>query len=273
MAVDLPRERYPSGHHLVAFYPLLVERLQAIPGIVSASVSGDIPLEGTGGENLRMPGRDDRLLVRFKRADAGYFTTMGIDLVGRPRLHPGGSRRLAVCDGDQRSAGAPPRGSLRREATRWAGPSISPRSDLAATAGPPMTVVGVIRNERVRSDLRAPVEPMAYVPIAQAPKMQVKVSARTVGDEAAAVPAIRAVVRELDPRLALADIRTMEQIRQRSLSGLREPVWLIGDLRRTVGAARRARSLRRRLALGQSAAPRDWHPHGARRARERRARA
>ena len=91
-----------------------------------------------------------------------------------------------------------------------------------------MTIVGVIRNERVRSDLRVPVEEIAYVPIAQAPRMQVKLSARTQGDEAAAVPAIRAAVRELDPRLALADIRTMEQIWERSLSGLREPVWLIG---------------------------------------------
>ena len=58
--------------------------------------------------------------------------------------------------------------------------------------------------------------------------MQVKLSVRTLGDEAAAVPAIRGAVRELDPRLALADIRTMEQIWERSLSGLREPVWLIG---------------------------------------------
>ena len=57
MAIDLPYERYPSGHHLAAFYPLLVEQIQAIPGVVSASVSGDVPLEGTGGENLRMPGR------------------------------------------------------------------------------------------------------------------------------------------------------------------------------------------------------------------------
>ena len=65
----------------LAFYPLLIERVRAIPGVESASISGDVPLEGTGGENLRMPGRDERLLVRFKRADAAYFTTLGIPVV------------------------------------------------------------------------------------------------------------------------------------------------------------------------------------------------
>ena len=42
------------------------------------------------------------------------------------------------------------------------------------------------------------------------------------------MPAIREAVRQIDPLLALADIRTMEDIWERSLSGLTEPVWLIG---------------------------------------------
>ncbi len=80
----------------------------------------------------------------------------------------------------------------------------------------------------MQRDLRAPTDEIAYVPIAQAPRMQVKLAVRTRGDAMAAVPAIRAAVHELDERLALADIRTMEQIWERSLSGLTEPVWLIG---------------------------------------------
>ena len=227
MAIDLPYERYPSGHHLAAFYPLLIERLQAIPGVVSASVSGDVPLEGTGGENLRMPGSDERLLVRFKRADAGYFATMGIDLVVGRGFTPAdrvGSPYVTVIN-----EALALRLKDRFKVTDPLGQSVDlPTLGFGPDRRATMTIVGVVRNERVRSDLRAPVEPMAYVPIAQAPRMQVKVSARTLGDEAAAVPAIRAAVRELDPRLALADIRTMEQIWERSLSGLREPVWLIG---------------------------------------------
>jgi predicted permease len=226
MSIDLPRDRYPSGTHLAAFYPTLVERVHAIPGVEAASVSGDVPLEGTGGENLRMPGRDERLLVRFKRADDGYFATLGIPVVA--------GRGFTAAD----RVGAPyvvviNEALARRIRDRFGVTDpVGQSVDLPALGFGPdrratMTVVGVVRNERVRRDLRAPVEDVAYVPIAQAPRMQVKLSARTRGDAAAAVPAIREAVRQLDTRLALADIRTMAQIWEGSLSGLREPVWLV----------------------------------------------
>jgi putative ABC transport system permease protein len=80
----------------------------------------------------------------------------------------------------------------------------------------------------VQSDLRAPNDEIAYVPIAQAPRMQIKLAVRTRGEPMAAVPSIREAIRQLDPDLALADTRTMEEIWNGSLSGLREPVWLIG---------------------------------------------
>ena len=206
---------------------MLIERLRAIPGVTDASISGDVPLEGTGGENLRMPGRDERLLVRFKRADAGYFSTMGIgvvtgrgftpdDRVGAPlvtvvneALAARLRERFGVADPVGQAVDLPVLGFGR---------------DRRAA----MTIVGIIRTDRVQRDLRAPVDEIAYVPIAQAPRMQVKLSVRTSGDETAAVPAIREAVRQIDPMLALADIRTMEEIWQRSLSGLTEPAWLIG---------------------------------------------
>ncbi len=227
MAIDLPWARYPNGHYLAAFYPPLVERVKAIPGVESASISGDVPLEGTGGENLRMPGRDERLLVRFKRADADYFSTLGIpvlagrgftgaDRVGSPYvvvINEALARRLETLYGVKDPLGQPV--DL---------PALGFGPDRRAT----MTIVGIIGNERVRSDLRIPVDEIAYVPIAQAPKMQVKLSVRTRGDAAAVVPSIREAVNDLDPLLALADIRTLEQIWRRSLADLSEPVWVIG---------------------------------------------
>ena len=194
MAIDLPHARYPSGNHLAAFYPALIERLRAIPGVTDASISGDVPLEGTGGENLRMPGRDERLLVRFKRADAGYFATMGIGVVAGRGFTPDdrvGAPYVAVVNE------ALARGCAIDSAwpIRSGRPSICRRWDSAAIAARTMTIVGVIRNERVQRDLRAPVDEIAYVPIAQAPRMQVKLSVHTIGDAAAAVPAIREAVR------------------------------------------------------------------------------
>jgi predicted permease len=226
MSVDLSRERYPTRSHLTAFYREVVERLEGAPSIESASVSGDIPLEGTGGEYLLIPGREDRLLVRFKRADSGYFTTMRIPVIE--------GRSFTAQD----NAGAPlvtvVNDALARRIEAFYGVKAAPGMvvDLPLLGGGQtrrtrMEVVGIIGNEKIHSDLRVEQDPVAYVPMAQAPRLQVKLSARTLNDPAAAVPMIRSIVREIDPMLALADIRTMEQVRHRSLSGLKEPAWLI----------------------------------------------
>ena len=227
MSVNLPWSRYPDGHHWAAFYPLLIERVRAIPGIEAASISGDVPLEGTGGENLRLPGRDERLLVRFKRADASYFSTMAIpvrkgrgftpeDRVGTPFVtvvNEALAARLRDSFGMHEPVGATV--DL---------PVLGFGRDRRST----MTIVGVIANERVRSDLREPNEPIAYVPIAQAPRMAIKLAVRTRGEAMSVLPSIREAVRQIDPQLALADIKTLAQIRSGSLSGLRQPVWVIG---------------------------------------------
>jgi predicted permease len=227
MTIDLPWSRYPDGHHWAAFYPTLMERVRAIPGVESAAISGDVPLEGTGGENLRMPGRDERLLVRFKRADASYFSTMGIPVregrgfTAEDRI---GTPYVAVVN--------------EALATRLRD-TFGVREPVGATVDLPLlgfgrdrrgsvTIVGIIGNERVQSDLRIPNDPIAYVPIAQAPRMQIKLAARTRGDAMAAMPSIREAIRQVDPQIAPADIRTLAQIWNSSLSGLRQPVWLIG---------------------------------------------
>jgi predicted permease len=227
MSIDLPWARYPDGNHLAAFYPLLTERLHAVAGIEAAAISGDVPLEGTGGENLRMPGREERLLVRFKRADSEYFQTLGIPLrAGRAFTAQDrvGTPYVAVIN--EALAG-------RLRDTFGVVDPVGAVVDLPALGfgrdrRMPMTIVGVIGNERVRSDLRLPNEPIAYVPIAQAPRMQIKLAVRARGDALAVLPSVREAVRQLDPDLAIADVRTLEQIWSGSLSGLREPAWLIG---------------------------------------------
>jgi hypothetical protein len=92
-----------------------------------------------------------------------------------------------------------------------------------------MTIVGIVKNERVRADLRAPVEGVAYVPIAQAPMLWSKLAVRTAATSVAIVPSLRAALREVDDRVALADVRTVEELRALSLSGAKEPAWLMGS--------------------------------------------
>ena len=226
MSVDLSRERYPSRPHLATFYREVVARLEAAPGIESASVSGDIPLEGTGGEFLMLAGRDERLLVKFKRADGGYFRTMGMPVVD--------GRTFTVDDHADAPLVTVINDALARRVESFFGVEVKPGSvvDLPLLGqGPakrvPMIVAGIVGNERIQGDLRLEQDPVAYVPIAQAPRLQVKLSARTARDPIAAMPMIRDIVSGIDPMLALADIRTLDEVHQRSLSGLKEPAWLI----------------------------------------------
>jgi putative ABC transport system permease protein len=228
-SIDIARDKYSTADQAIDFYDRLIDEVQAIPGVESASVAGDVPLEGTGGENLRTPKTgDERLLVRFKRADPGYFPTMGLEIVkgrGFSRADRLGASYVALInealakDLDVKFGMTDPVGQVVDL------PAIGYGS---ATSRQLMTIIGIVKNERVESDLRADVLGIAYVPIAQAPLLWNKLSVRTRSDSASIVPSIREALRRVDPRVALADVRTVEELRELSLSGMKEPAWLIG---------------------------------------------
>jgi putative ABC transport system permease protein len=228
-SVDIARDTYPTPDRAIAFYEQLMNEVRAIPGVTAASLAGDLPLEGTGGENLRLPGRTEpRLSVRFKRAGAGYFETMGIPVAAgrtfadRDRL---GSPYVTIINEAL---------AAQLATTFGLTDPVGKLVDLPAlgygftTTRQPMQIVGVVKNERVRSDLRLANEGIAYVPLAQAPHQWTRIAVRTESSPHAAVPALREVLKRVDARVALADVRTLEDLRELSLSGLKEPAWLIG---------------------------------------------
>jgi putative ABC transport system permease protein len=229
MTVDLPAVRYPNGDAATQFYESVVTRLQAVPGVEQATVSQDAPFQGVrGGEMLELPGSTQKVLVRFKRVDPHYFGTLDIPiLAGR-----------GFTDRDRK--GAPRVAVINQQVATYMKAQfgirdpIGQRIRLAAPAytnvdaeGGEVQVVGIIRNERV-DDPRQPVQVVVYVPLLELPRADVKVLVRTLTDPAALMPAIREAVRQIDPNLPLGDVRTLEQIKQRSLSGATEPTWVIG---------------------------------------------
>ena len=126
-----------------------------------------------------------------------------------------------------------------------------------------MTIVGVIANERVRSDLREPDEPIAYVPIAQAPRMQIKLAVRTRGDAMSIMPPFAKPSDRSTTELALADVKTSNRS---AMAASRDCVSRCGSsaFLPTLSALLAALGLYGvRRALGQSATPRNRHSHGA----------
>ena len=92
------------------------------------------------------------------------------------------------------------------------------------------TIVGVIGDVR-QAGLNRPVEPEIFYPAAQnvtmASDIGMSLVVRTDGQPEALVGQIRAAVREVNPRLAIFNVKTMNDVLADSLWELRLYIWLI----------------------------------------------
>jgi putative ABC transport system permease protein len=82
--LPMPAERLKTSEQITAFYRELRDRVQALPGITSASVSTGFPVQGTGfGMGFEIagkpaPDRSRRLNTGFNMVTPEYFQTFGI---------------------------------------------------------------------------------------------------------------------------------------------------------------------------------------------------
>jgi predicted permease len=229
MSADLPSAAYPSPESAARFYEAVVQRLQAVPGVEQASVSQGLPLQGVQwGEYMTLPGVKEFLLVRLKLVDPWYFGTLQIPLESGRGIE------------DRDHAGAPPVVVINQEVARQLSKTFGIANPVGRTVGidvpgygpipeslVKLQIVGVIRSERT-AGLRAPPELVAYIPLAQAPRQDIKLVVRTRSAPAAAMPGIREAVRQLDPNLPLGDVMTMEQVKEQSTLWARQPTWVVG---------------------------------------------
>lgn len=229
MSVDLPEGAYRTPQRAALFYRAVAERLQSAPGISQVGMATVLPLQWiSNGEAMKVAGLEQLVRVRLKRVDPGYFGTLGIpvlagrgitsrDLDGAPRvivINEALAARLAEVAGWKDAVGKTAQVSV---------PSYVGRESSL----PEVEIAGVIRSERASAP-GYPDPPVVYMPLAQAPSAAVKLIVRTRTEAAAAMPAIREAVREVDASLPLGDIATMEQVRESTLSGASRPAWVIG---------------------------------------------
>ncbi|HEX8651886.1 MAG TPA: ABC transporter permease [Pyrinomonadaceae bacterium] len=191
------------------FYRQLVERVEALPGVESASVSSLLPLGDSAssrgpvvaeGQQEPPPGNESvNILANF--VGPKHFETLQTPL-------------LAGRDFSWRDDQSAPAVIIVNETLAeryWPGESaIGHRLRVGDEKTPYREVVGVARDSKYRSIGENP-KPYMYLPVLQNYRPALTLVARTAGDPAALVGGVRREVQALDPRLPIYDIKTMKE--------------------------------------------------------------
>ncbi len=226
VGVDLNFTKYPDSQSQRVAARRLLERIQPLPGVLSAAVSSSFPMDADnqsgGGRSLRFRAFGDN------RPD----TEMPPVQSGPPR-HAG---LLPHCRHSARRRPHLPRFRYRRVSPCHPGePSLARRTWKNEDAvGKRITfdgehfmeivgVVGDVREFGPRED--APVQ--LYRPMAQDP-FAGNVLVRTAADPELLIPAVRRAVLEANPESAVVKVKTLDEARSEAVASPRTTAQLFG---------------------------------------------
>jgi len=179
----------------------LLERVRALPGVESAAVASLMPLSGglmSSAYKVRDAATDSSSTAALRAVSPGFFQTLGIPVrLGRP---------IEATD----AVDAPPVAVVNEAFVRQA---LAGKSAVGSsvTITPPgadepreFSIVGVVANAKEK-DLGSPDSPIIYVSDAQASFPHTVLAFRSRG--APPIEGVRRALRDLDPMLALDDVR------------------------------------------------------------------
>jgi predicted permease len=220
VTLNLPDSRYPDMEKRTAFLHALLDKMSALPGVLSAGVSNILPLGGEDGNTLlSVEGTTlplmERPLADFRNVNPDYFRTMGIELRdGRVFTEADRDRPVALV-------------SAQTGERIWPGQNVIGKHLYRGDIGSPqLTVTGVVGDVRGVSLSKNP-SLTVYVPYWQRNQSQQSLAVKTAMDPRAASSAIRGAVRQVDPELPVPAFRTMDEIVSGSLAQQRFQMTLV----------------------------------------------
>jgi predicted permease len=227
--LSLPHAEYKDEKATARFYDELVRNLNQLPGIASAGAGSDLPWTGyddnVGGFTIegKQPPPHEEFHARYHVATPGYFDALGVPLLEGRFFN----------DGDK--SGAPNVLLINRAMAEkyWPGEDVvGKRIDFFEdhpTEKGWSTVVGVVGDVKDTPESIA-AEPAFWWASSQQPFPfgDMSLVVRSTVDPQRVAGELRAEVKKLDPALAIADVKWMDQIVDGSIATPRVGFLLVG---------------------------------------------
>jgi putative ABC transport system permease protein len=218
---SMPAARYPKIENGKAMYQRALESIGSLAGVEAVGVASNLPLADDWTIGFRIEGQDQNTYYSSSNTwvSNDYFRAMGIQLVA--------GRTFMDDDGE----GAPPVVVVSQSFARKFFPEENPigrRIRWGGWAVEWLTIIGVVSDVRVASLEKEPA-PASYMPIFQVPRTRRNVVfiARTSGDTATLVNAMRERIQDIDQELPVYDVRTMNNVIAESVEQRRFAMLLI----------------------------------------------
>jgi putative ABC transport system permease protein len=231
MRLSLPATSYQTAEQVVDFYTRLLDRVRAIPNVRTAGAVRALPLGSTIGDfGLRVEGFTPTPGTGAKGdwqiASSGYLEAIGERVIRGRAITPDDKTDTMLV------------ALINEEMARryWAGRDpIGGRFQIGGGAQnrPFITVVGIVADVR-HNGITEAVKEKFYVPHTQWHKSvgnairSMTLVMKTQGDPQALANPVRQTIRELDPNLPVAAVRTMDEVVAATLSAPRFTGMLLG---------------------------------------------